>query len=194
MQKKPTAYEIEAAAKRVQELIRKYRAEKLDEDERKVINEDYQVGDILRIACTPATAQVVDISPHYMWVDWPWEKKIDSDSKYGWIGLEAFPIDPDSDEWLEGLFYTYPAPHHLTVGDTCLVSIPETFVAVINIIYHDPPLDIGRLPRPHTTLVVRRIDNLEPIIRDDDVEEDSGIPIELDSAAPISLEVVFRAN
>ncbi len=193
MQKKPTAYEIEAAAKRVHELIKKYRAGKLDEDERKVVNEDYQVGDILRVACAPAIARVVDISPYYMWVDWPWEKKIDPDSKYGWNGLEAFPIDPDSDEWLEGLFYTDPAPHHLTVGDTCLVSIPETFVAVIDIIHHDPPQDIGRLPRPHTTLVVRLIDHLEPIVRDDD-EEDSGIPIELDSSAPISLKVVFRAE
>jgi hypothetical protein len=38
---------------------------------------------------------------------------------------------------------------------------------------------------------VRRIDNLEPIVRDEDLEEDNGIPIELDSAAPISFKVVF---
>jgi hypothetical protein len=123
MQKKPTACEIEAAAKRVQELIRKYQVGKWNEDERKVTNEDYQIGDILQVSCASAPAQVVDISHYYMWVDWPREKKIDPDSKYGWIGLEAFPIDPDSDEWLEGLFYTDPLPHHLTVGDTCLVSI-----------------------------------------------------------------------
>lgn len=191
-QKKPTVNEIEAAAKRVQELVKEYRTGKPDKEENPVENAEYQVGDILRVMCPTAAARVVEVSRYYVSIDWPWEK-IDPHSKYRWNGQVAFPIDPDSYEWLEGLFYTDPAPHHLAVGDTCFVYIPETYIALIDIIHHDPPLDIGQLPRPHTTLVVRMIDHLEPIIRDDDVE-DSGIPIELDSAAPITLEVVYRAK
>jgi hypothetical protein len=192
MQKKPTMNEIEAAAKRVQELVMEYRTAKSNRGEKPVGNAKYQVGDILRVVCPPVTTQVVEISRHYVTVDWPWGK-IDPYSKYLWNGQVAFPIDPDSYEWLEGLFYTDPATHHLLVGDTCFVYIPETYVALIDIIHHNPPLDTGQLPQSHTTLVVRRIDHLEPIVGDDD-EEDSGIPIELDSATPITLDVVFRAK
>ncbi|WP_051271795.1 hypothetical protein [Shimazuella kribbensis] len=192
MQKKPTMIEIEAAARYAQKLIEEYRTWKPNKTEKLVGNADYQVGDILRVTCSPAAAQVVDVRRYHISIDWPWEK-IDPHSKYHWNGQVAFPVDPDSYEWLWGLYYTDPMPHHLAVDDTCLVHIPETYVAVMDIIHHDPPEDTGMLPRPHITLVVRLIDHLEPIFGDDD-EEDSGIPIELESAAPIMLEVVYRTN
>ncbi|WP_203181485.1 hypothetical protein [Streptomyces pratensis] len=53
---------------------------------------------------------------------------------------------------------------------------------------HDPPADVGWLPRPHTMLIVLPADRPhEP-----DAEEE-GDTIDLDSAAPIRIELIARS-
>ncbi|AOR34278.1 hypothetical protein BFF78_27375 [Streptomyces fodineus] len=100
----------------------------------------------------------------------------------------AFPVDPGSWEWSYTLFRTEPSPQYLNRGDLCSVSIPETLVRVVDILRHDPPLDLGQLPRPHTRLVVLPID-----ASSDPLQEDEGATIEIESAAPIAIELVGRA-
>ncbi|WP_031146004.1 hypothetical protein [Streptomyces erythrochromogenes] len=77
----------------------------------------------------------------------------------------------------------------LHVGDTCLVGIPETLVRVVDIGRHDPPQDVGWLPRPHTMLVVVPADHPAEALGEDD-----GDTIDLDSAAPVTIELVSRAD
>ncbi|WP_052807163.1 hypothetical protein [Risungbinella massiliensis] len=163
--------------------------------ERKAVSEgipqqDYRVGDVLRVTCPPTTALVAEVSSFYVTIDWPWGE-IDPDSKYGWNGQVVFPTDPNSYEWLLGLFHTDPEPQHLVPGDTCLVGIPETLVHVVDVIHHDPLADIGWLPRPHTTLVVLHVNQSEETDEEDE-DRGKGFAIELDSAAPIALEIVSR--
>ncbi|MEV1174988.1 hypothetical protein [Nonomuraea sp. NPDC049784] len=152
---------------------------------------DYRVGDVLRVTCPPTSARVADVSRFYATVEWPWGE-IDPDSQYRWNGQVAFPTDPDSYEWLLDVFRTNPEPQHLAPGDTCLVGVPETLVRVLEIIRHDPRADVGWLPRPHTTLVVSLVDQPRVTDEEDDEEEgEGGFTIELDSAAPLTLEVVM---
>ncbi|MFD7796485.1 hypothetical protein [Streptomyces sp. NPDC059759] len=95
------------------------------------------------------------------------------------------------------LFKTDPEPWNLhvgdsclvgIVGDSCLVGIPETLVRIIDIGRYDPPQDVGWLPRPHTMLVVVPAD-----YPDEALFEDAGDTIDLDSAAPLAVELVSRS-
>ncbi|MGY0017509.1 hypothetical protein [Streptomyces sp. cg35] len=147
----------------------------------------YRVGDVLRVSCSPASARVADVRGSYISVEWPWEK-IDPDSRFRWNGQVAFPVDPGSWEWSYTLFRTEPSPQYLNRGDSCSVSIPETLVRVVDIRRHDPPLDLGRLPRPHTRLVVLPVD-----ASSDALQEDEAATIEIESAAPIAMELVEQA-
>ncbi|MGW6403372.1 hypothetical protein [Streptomyces sp. NPDC055134] len=146
----------------------------------------YQVGDVLRVSCSPARARVADVQGFYIYVEWPWEK-VDPDAQFRWNGQVAFPVDPGSWEWSYTLFRTEPSPQYLNRGDSCSVSIPETLVRVVDILLHDPPLDVGRLPRPHTRLVVLPVDASSDVL-----QEDEGVTIEIESAAPIAIELVER--
>jgi hypothetical protein len=152
------------------------------------IPHDYRVGDVLRVTCPPSPARIGKVTRFYASVIWPWGE-IDPDSKYRWNGEVAFPT-PDSRE-SPGLFRTDPEPHHLVAGESCLVGIPETLVGVVDVIRHDPPQDVGWLPRPHTTLAVIPVDI--PVDQLAAAEGQEGDLIRLDSFAPISLEVVTRS-
>jgi hypothetical protein len=146
-------------------------------------NPDYQVGDILRVSCAPALARVTEISSSHVSIEWPWGES-DPDSRYCWNGRFALPVEPDGWEW--SLFRTEQDPRTLKPYDTCLVGIPETLVRVIDVGHYDPPMDTGRLPRPHTLLIVLPVDRPSA----DGSSEDEGDTIELDSAAPIAMERV----
>lgn len=146
-------------------------------------NPDYQVGDILRVSCAPTPTRVTEVSRFYVSIEWPWGE-VDPNSQYGWNGRFALPVEPDGREW--SLFRTEQDPRTLEPDDTCLVGIPETLVRVIDVGHYDPPMDTGRLPRPHTLLIVLPIGR--PNVEGN--SEDEGDTIELDSAAPITLERV----
>jgi hypothetical protein len=70
----------------------------------------------------------------------------------------------------------------------CRVGIPETLVRVVDTGRYDPPLDVGWLPRPHTLLIV------VPADRTWADEDDEGDTIELESAAPLVIELAGQAR
>ncbi|SEC33754.1 hypothetical protein [Streptomyces sp. PAN_FS17] len=146
---------------------------------------DYQVGDILQVSCAPTPAQVTEVSRSYVSIEWPWGE-VDPDSLESWNGQFALPVEPDGWEW--SLFRTEQDPRTLKPGDTCLVGIPEMLVRVIDVGHYDPPMDTGRLPRPHTLLIVLPVDR--PSVGGGCEEE--GDTIELDSTAPISVERISQ--
>lgn len=148
---------------------------------------DFQVGDVLRVSCPPAKGRVTDVSRFHASVEWPWAE-IDPQSQFRWNGQRAFAMSADSPEWTMSLFRTDPVPWDLHTGDTCLVGIPETLVRIIDIGRYDPPQDVGWLPRPHTMLVVVPAD-----YPDEALSEDDGDTIDLDSAAPVTIELVSRS-
>ncbi|MEU8773474.1 hypothetical protein [Streptomyces sp. NPDC048606] len=119
--------------------------------------------------------------------EWPWAE-IDPQSQIGWNGRRAFAVSADSSEWTMSLFKTDPEPWNLRTGDSCLVGIPETLVRIIDIGRYDPPQDVGWLPRPHTMLVVVPADH-----PDEALSEDDGDTLDLDSAAPVTIELVSRS-
>ncbi|WP_156301892.1 hypothetical protein [Streptomyces sp. e14] len=122
-----------------------------------------------------------------MSIEWPWGD-VDPDSRYGWDSRFALPVEPDGREW--SLFRTEQDPRGLKSDDTCLVGIPETLVHVVDVGRYDPPMDTGRLPRPHTLLIVLPVDRPGSEVGG----EDEGDTIELDSAAPIVMERVSPAD
>ncbi|MDQ0844049.1 hypothetical protein [Streptomyces sp. V1I6] len=146
----------------------------------------FSVGDVLRVSCPSAKAHVAEVSQFYVSIEWPWAK-VDPNSAIEWNGRVAIPRNKDSHEWAVGLFRTAPEPWHLEAGDTCHVGIPERLVRVIDIGHYDPPADVGWLPRPHTMLIVLPADHAHDPVRDDD-----GETIDLESAAPIKIELVSR--
>ncbi|WP_145868727.1 hypothetical protein [Streptomyces capillispiralis] len=144
---------------------------------------NYQVGNVLRVSCASAPARVTEVSRFDVSIEWPWGE-VDADSQYVWNGRFALPVEPDGREW--SLFRTEQDPRTLEPGDTCLVGIPETLVRVIDVGQYDPPMDTGRLPRPHTLLIVLPVGR-SPV---EGSGEDEGDTIELDSAAPLAIERV----
>ncbi len=150
-------------------------------------HQDFRVGDVLRVSCRQAQGQVAHVSRLYVSVEWPWAE-IDPQSQFRWNGQRAFAASADSPEWTMSLFKTDPEPWNLHVGDSCLVGIPETLVRIIDIGRYDPPQDVGWLPRPHTMLVVVPAD-----YPDEALFEDAGDTIDLDSAAPLAVELVSRS-
>ncbi|MGW7328393.1 hypothetical protein ACWGIU_07220 [Streptomyces sp. NPDC054840] len=130
---------------------------------------------------------MADVSRFDVSVEWPWAE-IDPQSQYSWNGRRAFATSPDSPDWTMSLFRTDPEPWHLHAGDTCRVGIPETLVRIIDIGRYDTPQDVGWLPRPHTMLVVVPADHPAEALSEFD-----GDTIDLDSAAPVTIELVSRA-
>ncbi len=148
---------------------------------------DYEVGDLLRVSCAPAPARVTGVSRSHVSIEWPWGD-VDPDSRYGWDGRFALPVEPDGREW--SLFRTEQDPRGLKPDDTCLVGIPETLVHVVDVGRYDPPMDTGRLPRPHTLLIVLPVDRPGSAVGG----EDEGDTIELGSAAPIVMQRASPAD
>lgn len=142
---------------------------------------DHRVGDVLRVSCAWTAARVAAVSGFHVSVEWPWNEA-DPDSRYEWNGQFGLPLDPDAGEW--SLFRTECDPRTLRPGDTCLVGIPETLVRVVDVGRYEPPLDTGRLPRPHTLLIVL------PAGHPRDRDGDEGDTIELRSAAPLVIDRV----
>ncbi|ARF62847.1 hypothetical protein B1H20_16710 [Streptomyces violaceoruber] len=147
---------------------------------------DFRVGDVLRVSCPQARARVAHVSSFHASVEWPLGE-IDPESGIGWNGRRAFAVPAGSIERIMSLFRTEPEPSDLRVGDSCLVGVPETLVRVIDIGRYDPPQDVGWLPRPHTMLVVVPAD-----LPDEALPEDAGDTIDLESAAPLTIELVSR--
>ncbi|WP_416986408.1 hypothetical protein [Streptomyces sp. T028] len=147
--------------------------------------QQFKVGDVLRVSCPPAPTRVVHATPFDVTVEWPWAQ-IDPESELKWNGLRAIPRSEHTSEW-NGLFQTTPDPRLLEVGSTCVVGVPETLVRIVDIGRYDPPIDVGWLPRPHTLLIVLPVD--QPHHPD---AEEEGDTIDLESAAPIEIELVAR--
>ncbi|QOV43283.1 hypothetical protein [Streptomyces chromofuscus] len=145
----------------------------------------FEVGDVLLVSCPPALARIAEVTPSEVSVAWPWQR-IDPDSEIRWNGLRAIPRVARRGEW-GGLFQVEPHAGRLEAGGSCLVGIPETLVRIIDIGRFDPPADVGWLPRPHTMLIVLPLDHP----RDPHAEED-GDTIDLESAAPVRIELVAR--
>ncbi|MBM7437997.1 hypothetical protein [Streptomyces sp. HB132] len=150
------------------------------------LHQDFRVGDVLRVSCPPAQGRVVDVFPFDVAVEWPWAQ-IDPQSQFRWNGQRAFATDPDSPDWTTSLFKTDPEPWKLHAGDSCLVGMPETLVRITGIHRCEPPQDVGWLPRPHTMLGVVPADYPGEALSEDDVDT-----IYLDSAAPVTIELVSR--
>jgi hypothetical protein len=140
---------------------------------------------VLRVSCSPARAQVGKVTKFYASIGWPW-REIDPDSRYRWNGEVAFPT-PASHDDARWIYPTDPEPQDLVEGQTCLVSIPETLVRIVDVIRHDPPQDVGWLPRPRLSLVVVGIDEPEGASGEDEYL------IRLDSGEPITINIVSRS-
>ncbi|MGW5428578.1 hypothetical protein ACWET9_15380 [Streptomyces sp. NPDC004059] len=147
--------------------------------------QQFMVGDVLLVSCPSARARVAHVTPFEISVHWPWAQ-IDPDSEIRWNGHRAIPRATPNGEW-GGLFRSTRMQDTWRVGDSCLVGIPETLGRIIDIGRFDPPADVGWLPRPHTMLIVLPVD--QP--RDPHAEEE-GDTIDLDSAAPVKIELVSR--
>ncbi|MGW7424878.1 hypothetical protein ACWGJB_33420 [Streptomyces sp. NPDC054813] len=122
-----------------------------------------------------------------MSIEWPWWS-VDPDCDWiHWNGEVALAHDPTSHDGQDGLFRTTPPPDHLTPGAPCQVGIPPTLVHVIAVDRFDPPLETGRLPRPHRHVVVLRTGHSH-----DPEREEQGHEIDPDDDIPITLDLVFR--
>ena len=147
--------------------------------------QQFTVGDVLLVSCPSARARVAHVTPFEISVEWPWAQ-IDPDSEVRWNGHRAIPRAVPNGEW-GGLFQVAPHARHLEAGDSCPVGIPETLVRIIDIGRFDPPADVGRLPRPHTMLIVLPADDAHA-----PHTENEGDTVDLESAAPIKIEPISR--
>ncbi|MFD3583430.1 hypothetical protein [Streptomyces sp. NPDC058683] len=122
-----------------------------------------------------------------MSIEWPWwSADPDCDWIY-WNGQVSLAHDPTSYDGQDGLVRTTPPADHLTPGAPCHVGIPPTLVHVISVDRFDPPLETGRLPRPHRLVVVLRTGHSH-----DPEREEQGFEIDPDDDIPITLDLVFR--
>ncbi|MFF3847108.1 hypothetical protein [Streptomyces sp. NPDC002328] len=147
----------------------------------------FQVGDDLLVSCPPTRMRVAQVTPFDITVEWPWAQ-IDPDSEIRWNGRRAIPHTSDNGEW-GGLFRVDPSPRHPETDDACLVGIPETLVRITDVGRFDPPADVGWLPRPHTMLIVLAVDHPH-----DPEAEEEGDTLDLETAAPIKIELVSRGH
>lgn len=148
--------------------------------------QQFRVGDILQVSCPQARTRVVHVTPFDISIEWPWAQ-IDPESELEWNGRRGIPCAEGPYQW-SGLFRTDPDPRRLEAGDSCLVGIPATLVRIIDIGHYDPPADVGWLPRPHTMVIVLPADRPH-----DPHAEEEGDTIDLESAAPIKIELVSRS-
>lgn len=110
-----------------------------------------RAGDVLRVACPFAEAEVTKVNRNYVAVRWPWGQ-VDPHSSYEWNGEVAFEFGTDS--WWP--FETSPELEQLRPGDRCLLGIPARVVHVFAVRCWWPDQDTGRLPRRPLALYLFR--------------------------------------
>jgi hypothetical protein len=146
----------------------------------------YTVGELLRISCEPRNARVTEVTPYYVTLEWPW-RGIDNESRrFRWSGRVALPRDPNHFEWHNTPWRVDPEPHELQVGDLAIVGILPTTVRIMRIRRHDPPLELGWLPRPEATLGV--------CFQGDEDDDEAGFALYQPSREPIVIERVDGAQ
>ncbi|GAA0229419.1 hypothetical protein GCM10009527_027430 [Actinomadura nitritigenes] len=147
---------------------------------------DFRPGDVLRISCPFTEVTVSAVHPYNVSVRWPWWQ-VDPDSDFfHWNGDVALPRASSMDAERE-FFTTIPDTEALAAGDRCKVGIPPTIVHVMSVERFDPPLETGRLPRPHRHVVVLHHGESE-----DPDAEFQGYIIDPDDDQPIAMDLVFR--
>ncbi|MCY1145303.1 hypothetical protein OWR29_45505 [Actinoplanes sp. Pm04-4] len=152
-----------------------------------MLNDEFRVGDVLRISCPFTDAQVTGVSSSDVSIRWPWWRR-DPDTEWiEWNGDVAVARGPGTYGWADELFRTEPSAELLRAGMPCRVGIPPTVVHVIEVQSFDPPLETGRLPRPHREIVVLpRGVPVDP----DAIEQGNGI--NPDDDIPMAFDLVFR--
>lgn len=73
-----------------------------------------------------------------------------------------------------------PETRELQVGDVAIVGIPPTTVRIMHTRRHDPPLELGWLPRPEVTLGV--------CFQGDEDEDEAGFALYQPNREPIVIE------
>ena len=111
----------------------------------------FRAGDVLRVACPFAEAEVTEVDRYHVTVRWPWGQ-IDPSSSYLWNGEVALEFGTDS--WWP--FETRPGLERLRPGDRCLLGIPVRVVHVFAVRCWWPDQDTGQLPRRPLALYVFR--------------------------------------
>ncbi|WP_051450648.1 hypothetical protein [Actinospica robiniae] len=141
----------------------------------------FRIGEVLRISCASAQARVVGVSATHFMLVWPWGTVDPASTGVRWDGTFAFPRDPDHPEW-HNTPWRIEADDlsGLSVGDACAVGIPPKRVRVQGVRRHQPPADLGRLPRPELTLNV--------VFRGDERRPDAGFSLRLPPAEPLRIE------
>ncbi|WP_181449735.1 hypothetical protein [Streptomyces cyaneus] len=116
----------------------------------------FRPGDVLRVSCPDAPARVAGIGRDHICLEWPWWQVDPACDWIRWNGQVALPLRNEPGDRETSLFRTDPPTDRLTAGDTCRVGIPSTVVHVARVDRFDPPLETGRLPRPHLSLTLLR--------------------------------------
>ncbi|OJF14087.1 hypothetical protein [Couchioplanes caeruleus] len=148
---------------------------------------DFRTGDVLEIFCPFTEARVAGVSAGDVSIRWPWWRN-DADVEWiDWNGNVAIAGGPDTPGWSNELFRTEPPAELLQVGADCRVGIPPTVVHVIEVQRFDPPLETGRLPRPHREIVV-----LTRGVSEDLNAVEQGIGLNPDDDIPLMIRLVFR--
>lgn len=143
--------------------------------------DEFSVGEVLRISCAPARAQVARLTETYLMLAWPWGEADPASTGVRWDGTLAFPRDPNHPEWHNTPWRIKAEDvRGLGVADVCVIGIPATRVRVRGVRSHQPPADLGRLPRPELTLTV--------VLVGDERLPDAGFGLRLPSAEPLLLE------
>jgi hypothetical protein len=144
----------------------------------------FTVGDILRISCTPESAHVDQVTSQYAMLRWPWADVDPEARQVKWNGRMAFPREPDHCEWRNTPWRIEPDVHDLRPGDVCAVGIPPVEVRVLDVRRHDPPAELGWLPRPEATLGV--------VFLGDEDNPEAGFSLFLPMREPVAIEHVSR--
>lgn len=146
----------------------------------------FRGGEVLRISCPSAQARVARVTEAYIMLTWPWGEVDPASTKVRWDGTLAFPRDPEHPEWhntpwrIEVSDVRGVGVRDLSAADVCTVGIPPTRVRVRAVRRHEPPADLGRLPRPELTLSV--------VFLGDEHLPDAGFGLYLPSAEPLLIE------
>ncbi|AGZ41657.1 hypothetical protein [Actinoplanes friuliensis] len=145
---------------------------------------DFRRGDRLLLSCEPCTVEVTGSDRFFVYVRWPWGEP-DPGSEHPGEQSRAFARDPASEDFQDQVWRLDPPPADLTTGDVCTLFAPPTKVIVRAISRFDPPLDIGRLPRPSAALHFRPAGRWRWYA-------DTGDTIYLDLVEPLVIEHVGR--
>jgi hypothetical protein len=147
-----------------------------------VVDDEFRVGDVLEVSCSFTEARVADVSSGYVSIRWPWWRNDPGVEGFEWNGNVAVARGPGTPGWSDELFRTEPSADRLQAGAACRVGIPPTVVHVIEVQIFDPPLETGRLPRPHREIVVLRRGisaDVNAIEQGNGVNPDDDIPMKI---------------